>query len=66
MLKKTLRLIVKIIATPIIAPFIVFVMAMGYLTMAWNWLFDQHDDMHMNLLVIQDFYSDIKKWFTTL
>ena len=65
-MKKLLRLIVKILVTPFAAPFIMMLLLVGYGVMTWDWLFDKHDDLRMDIIMQKDMWGNVGKWFTTL
>lgn len=66
-MKKFIRVLIKIPVTPIIVLFCVFILAMGYITIFVEWLFDSSDWNKEITKKVNDFiYGYLKHWFTTI
>ena len=66
-MKKFLRLLVKIIGTPIFIPCILTMIILGYFFIFFDWLYD-HDEWEkrINRETNSYFLKMFKKWFTQI
>ena len=66
-MKKTIRLIVKIIATPLFILAIVALFMFLLILSALLWLFDGSEiDREINNEILQDLIVSFKRWFTVI
>ena len=67
-MKLLLRLIFKILATPIAVPAMLGMIAIAYGYIFVDWLYDNPDtlDRKMNRELKDDFIRSLKRWFTTV
>jgi hypothetical protein len=67
-MKLLLRLIFKILASPIAVPAMLGMIAIAYGFVFVDWLYDNPDalDRKMNLELKGDFIQSFKRWFTTI
>ncbi len=66
-MKFTIRLIMKILATPIVMVIILSILSVLYGIRFFEWLYDAHEtSKNDTTIAIKDFRSDLKKWFTTI
>jgi len=67
-MKLFLRLIFKILATPIAVPAILCLIAAAYGFVFVDWLYDTPDtlDRKINRELVDDFTQMLKRWFTTI
>ena len=67
MFKKILRVLFKLPATPLITIFLLFALAMIYLSMFFEWLYDADaHDKRSTQGMKQDALGALKKWYTTV
>ena len=67
MLKKILRVLFKIPATPVITIFLIFALLMVYAAMFFEWLYDSDaHDKRVTQGMKQDALGALKKWYTTV
>jgi len=67
MVKKILRGLIKIPATPFVTAFLLFALLMVYAAMFFEWLYDADDwDKSFTKGVKQDILNNLKKWYTTV
>jgi hypothetical protein len=67
-MKLLLRLIFKILATPIAVPAMLGMIAVAYGFVFVDWLYDNPDalDRKMNRELVDGFVQTFKRWFTTI
>lgn len=66
-MKILLRLLIKLIATPVFLFWISMMLIVGYAAMFWDWLYDKSDfEKSITRKVHQDFLKMAKVWFTTI
>lgn len=67
-MKLLLRLIFKILASPIAVPAMLGMIAIAYGYVFVDWLYDNPDtlDRKMNRELVDDFIQSLKRWFTTI
>ena len=66
-MKKLLRLIIKIIGTPIVVPWMLIMIGMGYCAIFVDWLYDKDEyDKMITKDTHKYFTSILKNWFTTI
>lgn len=67
MMKKLLRLIIKILVTPIAVPVLLFLVITGYISIFIDWLYDKSEwDKSITKDIHNDFLKLFKNWFTTI
>jgi len=67
MVKKILRGLIKIPATPFVTAFLLFALLMVYAAMFFEWLYDADDwDKSFTKGVKQDILNNLKKWYITV
>lgn len=66
-MKKLLRLVIKIIVTPIAVPVLLFLVATGWVMIFINWLYDKSEwDKSITQDTHSEFTTMFKNWFTTV
>ena len=67
-MKRLLRLIFKILATPIAVPAMLCMVAVAYVYVFVDWLYDNPDalDRKINRELTDEFVLKLKRWFTTI
>ena len=67
MVKKILRVLIKLPATPFVTAFLLFGLLVMYVIMFFNWLYDADDwDKSLTKSMKQDLLNNLKKWYTTV
>lgn len=65
--KLLLRLLLKIVGTPFALLYLTPMILVGYGNVFTDWLYDKDDyEKRITKLVLNDFKTDFKKWFTTI
>lgn len=67
-MKPLLRLIFKILATPIAVPGILVMILIGYGNIFVNWLWESQDELDCRITreLKDEFTQMLKRWFTTI
>lgn len=66
-MKKLLRLILKILVTPLVLPFMIMMILIGFGAMFVDWLYEKDDfDKRSTKSTHKDFVDMFKNWFTTV
>jgi hypothetical protein len=67
MIKKFLRLLIKLPATPFVVFFYLGVLMTGHLVRAGEWLYESSEfDKQITREIIEDHRRSLKRWFTTI
>lgn len=66
-MKKTLRLLVKIVITPAVLFTILLLLAVGYAYIFYDWLWETDAvEAELTTRTVADLHVTIKNWFTTI
>jgi len=66
-MKKLIRALIKIPATPFVLFYHLLFLFSLYITLAFEWLYEASDfDIKITREIIDDEYKSIKRWFTVI
>jgi len=66
-MKKAIRVILKIPATPVVVAFFFLMILAGYVCMFFEWVYEASNfDKEISRSLLSDYKKGLKKWFTTI